>query len=179
MAAYDAGGSILLEVPIPLQIGRMSIQVEGTAAVADLGRRYRKVALPLVIKAIERSMTLTMKVLIPKIPEDRGKAVQSVKPRFLNINSLDYVSGEIYSDSKYMSTLEFGRAPGAAWPPIAPLNSWGRRHGFGPGAGFIIARKIVEQGIEGKGMWQQTYDEVQDLVEVLIGDAIDQAILLA
>ena len=47
----------------------------------------------------------------------------------------------------HMLVMEEGRMPGAAMPPVEPLERWGRRVLGERGLGFVLARSIARKGI--------------------------------
>jgi len=57
---------------------------------------------------------------------------------------------KISSRLEYILPLEFGSAP--HFPPISALQPWARRHGFGKGGAFLIARAISRRGTKGDHM---------------------------
>lgn len=176
--------SVFQSFPLPGDKGDISIQISGTDAILAMPANYRKAALPNLLKAIEKSLDATLRVLVPLTPLDLGEARKSYKPRFTGV-TLANVEGEIYSDLDRMPALEFGRAPGS-WPPQDKLESWARRKlgvrsrsSANPytDIGYILARHIFEHGLKGHFMFEKTFDIIQPVVEQQMSDAIDKTIM--
>lgn len=48
----------------------------------------------------------------------------------------------------HMLVMDEGRRPGAAMPPVAPIERWARRKLGQRGLGYVIARSIARKGIK-------------------------------
>jgi hypothetical protein len=74
------------------------------------------------------------------------------------------LGAEVYSPNPVAAAIEFGTAPAGKLaqhqPPSAPLERWGARHGFPPGSGYLIARKIRLVGIRARPWLSRAHDTV-------------------
>lgn len=165
-----------LQLPPRGEFGRgtpIAIMVDASE-VTNFHPRYRQNILAEFGAAQKKANVLILTTLIPLIPEYEGKALGSLKP--LPTVVTPYGSeGGIGSDLDYMGNLEFGRDPGT-WPPVKNLEAWAQRKFGRRGAGFAVARKIKEQGIPGKFMWQETYEKVDAPIQAMFDSAVERAI---
>lgn len=71
-------------------------------------------------------------------PVDTGRLRSSINTR---------ISGnlaKVGTNLKYAPHVEYGTRP--HFPPLAALQPWARRHGFGAGGAFMVARTIALRG---------------------------------
>lgn len=73
-------------------------------------------------------------------------------------------SAEVAAPNPVAAAVEFGTAPAGAlrqhMPPSDALEAWGVRHGFPPGSGYLIARKIALQGIKARPWLSKAHDTI-------------------
>ena len=73
-----------------------------------------------------------------KAPVDTGRLRASISSR------AEETKAVIGSPVQYAPWVEFGSRP--HFPPVSALETWARRHGFGKGGAFLIARAISRRG---------------------------------
>ena len=73
-----------------------------------------------------------------KVPVDTGRLRASISSRAEETRAI------IGSPVFYAPMVELGSRP--HFPPISALETWARRHGFGKGGAFLIARAISRRG---------------------------------
>lgn len=130
--------------------GMFDVQVKGLESLKILDGKK-------VNEAIERGMRRAVLVGERQVkletPVDTGRLRASVT-NDVRREGRD-ILGVLGSNVEYAPAMEFGtgtRSDGVGgsgtphFPPPAALNLWGKRHGFGENAGFIIARAIARAG---------------------------------
>jgi hypothetical protein len=74
------------------------------------------------------------------------------------------LGAEVAAPNPVAAAVEFGTAPAGQLkqhqPPSAPLEAWGARHGFPPGSGYLIARKIALRGIRARPWLSKAHNEI-------------------
>lgn len=102
--------------------------------------------------AMDESLGYLQTEVRQRMPVDTGLSRGSVMTD-LRGRALSELYGVVASPLEHIGTLEHGRRPGAAMPPVAPIEAWARRHGLG-GLGFVIARAIGRRGLPAHHMFR-------------------------
>jgi hypothetical protein len=69
---------------------------------------------------------------------------------------------------KYALYVEEGTEP--HFPPIKKLQGWADRHGIPV---YAIALKIAREGTEGHHMWQETYEDLEFVIDDELDDLLE------
>lgn len=104
------------------------------------GVNYR----PVMTQAMQRS-TQKVKNAIQNNITSKGITFQGSLRRSVQINTATFDRGVVGVGERYGAVVEFGRRPGSM-PPVEPIERWASIKLGAPGAGFVIARKIKQQG---------------------------------
>lgn len=91
------------------------------------------------------------------------------------------VRGTVGTPLEYGKVIEYGRRPGKAMPPVAPIALWARRklgvsEEESRGVGFVIARKIAVEGFEGAHMFEKAWKEVEPWAQKQLMGIADRVI---
>lgn len=171
-----------LTVPAPGNTGFISVSVDGVREIMNLHPRYRAIAAVEYEKAVRDYVGLVYKTIIPKLPEDTGEAILSVKMK-IPAEGERMPSGEVVSDLARMPVIEFGRQSGATMPPVKEIEDWALNKLGKPGLGFVIARAISKRGLprpgnqkSGLNAWQETAEETQDKASEYFLAALDRTL---
>lgn len=89
----------------------------------------------------------------------------------------DGVIGAVATSLAHAAPVELGTKP--HMPPVKPIEDWARiKLGLDPqeakGAAFAIARKIAREGTEGAFMFTETFEEGEDQVQAIFGQALER-----
>jgi hypothetical protein len=162
-----------------------------------LATRFKKLRLaywPAVRKGLvssgQRGRTL-LTTLSQAEASDRGTYARGWKTELLRVGPHE-MKLTFYNAASYAGIIEFGRRPGAAFPPRRPIEEWVRRKiritytpksgkskgiatkrrvkkDEAPGIAFVIAAKIARDGIPGKFILTQ---KARPQIEKFVGAEI-------
>ena len=100
---------------------------------------------------VSRSAQFLRGEIVKRTPVDTGRLRSSMAVA-LQDEGLTAIVG---SNVQYAPHVEFGTRP--HWPPLAAMQPWASRHGFGTGkkGAFLVARAISRKGTRARRMFQQ------------------------
>lgn len=135
------------------------------------------------------SMTVAMELIhggtIERSPVDRGFFVSSLAPEVLTASPLQIIGREsaiaphspvIEGVDLQGNRVEFGRRPGAKFPPVNALRSWVERRLGVPSdqsaqVAYLVGRAIVKRGIKPSRPMQRAADAAKGAIEKLFNEA--------
>ncbi len=133
----------------------MPIEIQVT--VTGLEPLLKRMDDPQVRQALHRRMSeatiLVANQAKANAPVDTGRLRASIHNKVEDVSN--GVIGRIGPNVSYGAYMEFGTGTqsdgpggrrGRHFPPSGALNVWAGRHGFGPGAGYLVARAIGRRG---------------------------------
>jgi hypothetical protein len=135
--------------------------------LADFDHIFAETATPELAALLEQGTGMAQ----ARAPVDRSFFRNSIGNEVVE-TSPGVIAGQIKStaDPVVVEVIESGRAPGR-FPPISVIEAWaGRKLGaIDPknrrSIAFLIARKIATEGIPGKFVFKNTFQEMQPLIE--------------
>jgi hypothetical protein len=106
--------------------------------------------------AMNQSVVTLESAIKPLVPVYRGRLHGSIASEVKQegVGSIVGKVGSTLKSEEYPAVMEFGRKPGAAFPPIEPLMRWvhlvlGVPNEEARGVAFVVGRKIARKGIKG------------------------------
>ena len=85
-------------------------------------------------------------------PVDQGRLRNSI-----GVETSGRRERRIGPNAEHGPFVEMGTRP--HFPPPAALEGWARRHGFGPGGGFLVAKKIAATGTKAQPYMRPAAEE--------------------
>ena len=79
---------------------------------------------------------------------------------------------EIGTNVFYAPYVEFGTRP--HFPPSSALEGWARKHGFGPGGGFLVARAISRRGTKKQPFLVPALQGAKSAIDGFLKEAINK-----
>lgn len=148
----------------------ISIRIVGLDdLIAKLGQKR---ALPPLERFLDRAAFAVEANAKRLAPVDTGHLRRSIT------TNKGYLSRKIGPGAPYGFYVEKGTS--AHWPPPAALEGWARRHGMGPGGGFLVARAISRRGTRPRPYMQPgaeaTIPQIQAFLPTLVAE-IEQAFI--
>ena len=79
-----------------------------------------------------------------------------------SIGTVRATDGHNIVSDLHMLVMDQGRRPGAAMPPVAPLERWGKRVLGERNLGFVLARSIARKGIKPRKFFTAAIKQVTE-----------------
>lgn len=135
--------------------------------LADFDRIFAETAIPELAALLEQGTGMAQ----ARAPVDRSFFRNSIGNEVVE-TSPSVITGQIRSSAEpiVVEVIENGRAPGR-FPPLDVISAWaGRKLGaVDPKSrrsiAFLVARKIANEGIPGKFVFKNTFQEMQPLIQ--------------
>jgi len=90
--------------------------------------------------------------------EDTGETARAIQSSISPLGIPMY--GKVFTKQIGASAIDKGRRPGAAMPPIQPIEDWARRHNIEIPA-FVLARSIGRKGTKGLHFMKAAKEEAK------------------
>jgi hypothetical protein len=101
----------------------------------------------------------------PFMPVYRGRLKGSIASEVKQegVGSIVGKVGSTLKSEEYPAVMEFGRKPGAAFPPLEPLMRWvhlvlGVPNEEAKGVAYVVGRSIARKGIKGRRFMQKGFE---------------------
>ena len=101
-----------------------------------------------------------------KVPVDTGRLKASISSK------VKTTEAEIGTNVFYAPYVEFGTRP--HFPPSSALEGWARKHGFGPGGGFLVARAISRRGTKKQPFLVPALQGAKSAIDGFLKEAINK-----
>jgi len=134
-----------------------TMRIEGLDKLVSQFERAKVNFKPVLLQSMQKSTT-HIKQVIRRTIDTEGITFQGSLKRSVSEVEVTWSRGVVGVGEKYGETVEFGRKPGSR-PPTAPLERWASLKLGQPGLGYIIAKKIGEQGTKPHPFVEPSYRE--------------------
>jgi len=132
-----------------------TMRIEG---LDQLVNRFEKAKVnfhPILEQAMQKSTGMIQQTIRRTITE-KGITFQGSLRRSVSVVEVSWSRGVVGVGEKYGLQVEKGRKPGSM-PPVKPIERWASLKLGAPGAGYVIARKIKEQGTKAQPFVEPSY----------------------
>lgn len=134
-------------------------KLDGPRLVARPARRF-----------FDRSTIAVQGEARQRAPVDRGRLRNSIATEVDRSQIPRW--GRIGTNLEYSIYVHEGTRP--HFPPPSAIEPWARRHGFGPGGGFLVARAIAQRGTQARPFLRDGFEasvgQIQGFVAVMASD---------
>lgn len=141
------------------------------AVFSELGQAYMTAALNVVQGTVQRNS-----------PVNTGQYRSSIANQVQAQGALE-IKGSVFSqdDPIKVNVIEEGRRAGARFPPVDVITRWVQLKLRPPAnklrqVAFLVGRKIAQQGIPGKHVFQKSFTETQPEVQRILSDDLSAAL---
>ena len=134
--------------------------------LSRLAAKMGPVTRSVIADKLEAILVLLEGQVKKKTPTDTGALRASIYSE-VRITGMS-LEGLVSTPLLYGPAVEFGRGKGKKMPPPDALLGWLRRKGIDEGAASAVARAIQNNGIEGKHMFEDAWDENLERVSSML-----------
>lgn len=151
-----------------------SFRVEGLDDMKKDLARVQKEFMPVFRKAMVASTATVKRTAKEKVPIYQGELRRGIFDKVTS-SIAKSVQGIVYvANVKYGLWIEKGTRP--HFPPVEPLEKWGRIKLGKPGIGFLIARKIAKKGTKAQPFMLPALEDNKQKIQKYFEEGVDTVV---